>query len=310
VSALVLRSLQTAAVALTALLPQPARGAETSQAPEPIAFKVGMSSACFRNVNRNDAVAAYRVFLEATGRRYGNVFKADTEIFDDAPTFEAALRREPKHLAVIEVWQYLSMDLTRCYRPFFAVSEHGKVGRKYLILTRRNSGFQTLADLRGQKILELRHSSASVGRAWLNTLLLAGHLGTQETFFGGVETVEKPTAAVLPVFFGKQAACLVDEPAFEVMVELNPQVGQTLQAVTASEAFADVVLCLSETGWRTEKDKTDTIKSLEELHAQPAGQQILTLFQIDRMVPFQEAQLDTVRKLRATYESLRKAAQP
>ena len=91
-----------ALIGLIAVTGLPAVGAETNQPPAPVPFRVGMSSACFRNVNRNDAVAAYRVFLEATGRQYGNVFKAETEVFDDAPTFETALRQEPKHLAVIE----------------------------------------------------------------------------------------------------------------------------------------------------------------------------------------------------------------
>ena len=90
------------------------------------------------------------------------------------------------------------------------------------------------------------------------------------------------------------------------MKELNPQVGQALEAVAVSETFADVVICLREDGWITAKNKADTIQSLNELHLDPVGQQICNLFKIDRMVPFEEAQLDTMRNLRKTYESLRK----
>ena len=169
------------AAVLGALLAQPAGSAETNQPAASVIFRVGMSSACFRNVNRNDAIAAYKTFLEASGRRRGNIYKAETEVFEDAPAFEAALRRQPKNLAVIEAWQYLSMDLGSEFRPYFVVTERGKVGRKYLILTRRNSGFKTLADLRGQRILQLRHSSVNAGKVWLDALLLGGRLCTQET---------------------------------------------------------------------------------------------------------------------------------
>ena len=56
------------------------------------------------------------------------------------------------------------------------------------------------------------------------------------------------------------------------------------------------------------EDRADTIHSLSELHLDPAGRQICTLFKIDRMVPFEDSQLDTLRKLRATYELLQGAA--
>jgi phosphonate transport system substrate-binding protein len=276
----------------------------------PPVFYVGMSKACFRDVNRNDATAAYRVFLERSGLRFGDVYKAEPEVFEDAPAFEAAIRQTPMRMAVIEAWQFLEMDIRRTMRPFFAVMENGKVGRKYLVLTRRSGGLRTLADLRGKAILELEVASANVGRAWLDTRLLSERLGTQRTFFERVEVVGKPTAAVLPVFFGKKPACVVDEPSFEVMTELNPQVGQALQAVAVSESFADVVVCLREDGWATEKSKSNTVEALSELHLNPVGQQICTLFKIDRMVPFQETQLDTIRSLRTTYESLRKESTP
>jgi hypothetical protein len=39
-------------------------------------------------------------------------------------------------------------------------------------------------------------------------------------------------------------------------------------------------------------------KVLLQLHLEPAGRQVLTLFKVDRMVPFKPGSLDTVRRLR------------
>lgn len=283
------------------------RAAETNQAPVPDIFSVGMAQACFRNVNRNDAIAAYRFFLESCGRRQGNVFKAVPEVYDDTPTFEAAIQHQPMNIAVMDVWQFLTMDVHRQMKPFFTIMENGKVGRKHLVLTRRDSGLTTLAALRGKSILQLEAASENTGKVWLDTLLLSEKLGTQETFFDRVEVVAKPTAAVLPVFFGKSPACVVDEGSFDMMKELNPQVGRQLQVVAVSDTFAVVVICLREGPWSSDKLKADTITSLNELHLYPEGQQICTLFKIDRMVPFEDSQLDTVRKLRKTYKSLQNA---
>jgi len=273
-------------------------------------FNVGMARVCFLNVNRNDAIAAYRVFLENSGRRFGNIYKANPEVYDDTPAYEMAIQHQPINLAVMDPWQFLTMDIHQQMKPFFTSMENGKVGRRYVVLTRRESGLNTLSSLRGKNILQLEMASENVGKIWLDTQLLAGKLGTQQSFFESVEVVAKPSAAVLPVFFGKYSACMVDDESFELMKELNPQVGRSLQIVAVSDIFADVVICLREGGWASEKFKSDTIQTLNQLHLDPAGQQICTLFKIDRLVPFEDSQLETIRKLRATYESLQKAKSP
>jgi phosphonate transport system substrate-binding protein len=284
--------------------------AETNQVPVPVIFRVGMAKVCFRNVNINDATAAYKVFLENQGRRIGITYQADPKVYDDSRDFEAAIRQQPMHMAVMEAWQFLALDIHRQMKPYFVMMENGKVGRKYLVLTRRDSGFNSLSSLQGKSLLRLEVANANTGRAWLDTQLLSEKLGPAETFFDSVEVVNKPTAAVLPVFFGKKAACVVDAPSFEMMKELNPQVGEMLQAVAVSDTFADVVICLSEDGWASPKVKADAVRSMGELDKDPAGRQICTLFKIDRMIPFEDSQLDTTRKLQAAYEALRKQSTP
>jgi hypothetical protein len=117
-------------------------------------------------------------------------------------------------------------------------------------------------------------------------------------------------SAVLPVFFGKKDACLVDDAGFQVMNELNLQVGKALQTVTISEPYVDGIVCLRNEGWPSAAQKQDVIDALAELHQEPAGQQILTLFKIGQLVPFEEKQLDTVKRLRATHDRLRKETKP
>jgi phosphonate transport system substrate-binding protein len=308
------RPLPAAAAVLAALWlllsPGSARAATTNQAFAPEIFSVGMAKVCFRNVNRNDAIAAYKIFLESAGRRFGNIYTAAAEIYDDTPSFEADIQRQPMNVAVMNSWQFLTMNIQAQMRPFFTVAENGKVGRKYLVLTRRDSGFNSLASLRGKDFMGLEFVGAGVGKIWFDTLFLSEQLGAPEKFFASTELVAKPTTAVLPVYFGKKSACLVDEASFDLMKELNPQVGQMLQIVAASDNYVDVVVCLREANWSAPKFKSDTITALRELGQDPAGQQICTLFRIDRMVPFEDVQLDTVRKLRATYEALHHTGSP
>jgi len=139
---------------------------------------------------------------------------------------------------------------------------------------------------------------------------VALNVGFIRSCFLNVNFVGKPALAVLPVFFGKRPACLMDEFSFGLMGELNPQVGEELQSIATSEAFVDNVVCVGDRGWPTETVRRDILETLGGLHNDPVGRQILILFKVGRMVPFEATQLATVQALRAKYERLRKEIKP
>lgn len=263
--------------------------------PNPIT--VAFTRSCFQNINRSDGEASFKVFLEALGRKRGYVIRPITRVFEDPAAFEAAIQEDSIQIAIMDSWQFLTLDVHRQVRPYFVPAEQGKVGKQYLLLTRQGSGLDKLADLRGKGLLRLTMANASLGEYWLETVLAEAGLGRPDAFFGNVEVVGKPTAAVLPVFFDKKACCLVDRSAFEVMVELNPQVKRGLQTVAESRTYLDILVCLGDKGWPPPRGKEDGIAALSELHLEPAGQQILSLFKLGQFVPFEDKQLETVRQL-------------
>lgn len=132
----------------------------------------------------------------------------------------------------------------------------------------------------------------------MDSLLIGQGQPRQDAFFKRVEVVSKPAQAVLAVFFGKKDACVVDRSAFQVMAELNPQIRRSLETLAASEALANSVLCVSRDGWPLPEDRKNLLESLAELHLESTGQQILTLFKADQLVPFRQEVLANVRKLR------------
>lgn len=292
------------AVALLLAGPLPAARA----ASRPVeTFVVGLARECFPNVNLNDALAAYRVLLEKIGRRQGYAIRPAVSIYEDTPRFAAAIRGGPMHLAVMDAWQYLELESLPEIRPVYVPAIDENLGRRYLVLVRRGSGLRTLADLQDQPVLRLASLDNNVCRHWLETLLPDDPAHPPADFFTHVETAAKPTAAVLPVFFGQRAACIVDERSFDLMKELNPQVGRSLEIIAASEVFVDIVVCLGEQNWPSPEARADTVHTMGHLDADAAGQQVLTLFKISRQVPFQETHLATVRALRRTYEQRRTA---
>lgn len=297
-----------ALVALVCLAPVWAAGPANVLKPETL--RVGFNKNAFLSMNRNDVEDSFKAFTETVGRQRSYLITSRTQVFDENPAFEAAIQSGAVELSIMDTWSYLEMGIQEATEPCFVGATDAGPGRRHLGLTCRESGLNTLADLRGKTIVEFAIANATLGRRWLETLLLESRLGTHDTFFDGVETVGKPSSAVLSVFFGKRPACLVDEDGFTVMKELNPQVGNQLQVGAISESMVNAVICLKRSGWSSEQYKQDLIRGLAELHLETSGQQILTLFKVREQVPFQESQLDTIRKLRATHHQWQKEATP
>ncbi len=288
----------------------PHRPAAASPDLPPLVLNVGFLRFAFSNVNRHDAEAAFKVFVATLARKRGYAAQSTVHVFEDARDFEPAIRAGKLQLAIVDSWRFLAMDIRTVVAPAFVTSHHGETGKRYLVLSRRDAPLTRLADLRGRELVEVDITNASLGHYWLETLLAVDRLGTPASFFSRVETVNKASAAVLPVFFGRKPACVVDETSFDVMKELNPQIGNTLRIVRTSDPLVDGILCLRHDGWASDQQRLDVLRALAELHAEPDGQQLLTLFKTGQLIAYEDAQLDTVRRLRTAYDRVKEGHAP
>jgi ABC-type phosphate/phosphonate transport system substrate-binding protein len=253
----------------------------------------------FNGVNRADAEAAFKVITRTMGVKRGYDVAVTVRMFERVPELDAELEAGAINLLVLDTWTYLELNTAGRLEPAFVSSDASEVAKQQLLLTRRDSGLHALAALRGKTLNVQSASNANLGVHWLQTVCGEQNLGAPADFFGPMEYLAKPSSVVLPVFFGRTDACLVDSTSLALMAELNPQVGRNLQVIASSEPMVDSVVCLSESGWSSPQFRRDLREVLGELHLEPAGQQILTLFRSGRLMPFEERHLDTVRKLRA-----------
>jgi hypothetical protein len=87
------------------------------------------------------------------------------------------------------------------------------------------------------------------------------------------------------------------------MAELNPQVGKELERIATSPPLVSAVGCLrTDFNERYEGQITDT---LELLHSDPQGKQILTLFRQGKLIRFKESYLAGVESLLKERNALR-----
>jgi ABC-type phosphate/phosphonate transport system substrate-binding protein len=129
---------------------------------------------------------------------------------------------------------------------------------------------------------------------WIEVLVHEDGLGPADRFFISMSSVSTPSAAVLPVFFGKVGAGVVDRASFEVMKEMNPQLGSRLRVLAMSPPLMKDILCVDK---RHIAYREDLMRALRELPQTAAGAQILMVFKSDRLKPVDAEELERVRTL-------------
>lgn len=274
----------------------------------PARLTFGLSSRSLSDVTRNDAQAAFKTFTDAAARKRGYNLAFTARVFEDVATYQTAIREHQILTAVIDAWDYVSADLAGHMEISFVKERGGEVGEQYLLLTRRGSAFNTLADLRGKELNLLESANAKLSRRWLNFLVLTNELGDPARYFSKIEASTKPSPVTLPVFFGKRPACVVTRAAFDVMRQLNPQLGRDLQTIATSPLLVETLLCTAPTGWESEAFRQAFFDGMLAMSEEPAGQQILNLFRADRFVRFRPEQMATLTQLHADYERLSRNA--
>lgn len=277
-----------------------AGGPVQAESTEPAApLQVGFTKSIFSNVNPDDAEAAFMVFTKEVGRKRGHDLETTTKIYNSLAEIEADVREGRVMLLVIDAWSYVDIAVDAELEPAFVHVKHGESLKELRLLVRRADGFSTVSDLRGKRIVTLAEPNGGPVAAWLECLALESGSGAPDSFFGRVEHAAKPSAAVLPVFFEQADACIIEGPAFDTMVEMNPQLGRQLTSLAVSEPLLYGVTLIARSGFTSNARRQEIFDSLAELHLEPSGRQILTLFGVDRLAPYKDEYLDGIRRLRA-----------
>ena len=170
------------------------------------------------------------------------------------------------------------------------------MGDEYFLIVRRDAGISGINQLKNRRIfIHPRSSHDGAHILWINSLLKENGLPNYERFFRTIKTVEKPSQAILPVFFKQTDACLVFRRSYQTVVDLNPQIGQQLLVIAQSPPILRGILAFRND--YSDKAKKVVMKTMTELHTHPQGRQILTLLRYDRLVDFKPVYLNTIAAL-------------
>lgn len=284
------------AAALLCLFSSGVRG----QSPE--ICRVGFTHEVFGDVNENDAMAAMRAWSRAFMEERKIPATMEPRIIDEIPEMKAALIEKTVDALNLttpefsQLQEFFDEDIIIC-----GITS-GSINEEYVLLVNRSSSIKELGDLEGRNLGMLSSVRASLAMTWVDTLLLREGLATAETFFGRIDRDMKVDNLLIPLFFGKLDACVITRRGFDLMVELNPQTGQRLEVLATSPPVVPQVFCFRK-DWDSSVRKS-IVTEIQYWHLSPAGQQSLSLFQIDGLEAQPISGLDTTLDLIEEHRAL------
>ncbi|MDP6779179.1 MAG: PhnD/SsuA/transferrin family substrate-binding protein [Candidatus Latescibacteria bacterium] len=266
-------------------------------------LEVGYTRAMFKGVDVADAGAALRVWVKRIIERTGEEAGSETVVLEDAAHVVHAVRDREVDIVTMLTEEYLQVRDQVGLTPL-AVTAHGDgVGHRISLLARKDGRIDGLRQLAG---CDLVVDTGGQGRGpfrWLDVLLSDSGLPVTADLLGSVRTVSRASRAVLPVFFGQADVCLVRSGSYATMVELNPQLGSELVVLATSPWLCYAIVC-ARTAVFELRLKGLLAESLISLHEDPEGRQLLTLFQVDRLLPFDPNHLQAFTTLLGRHRAL------
>jgi hypothetical protein len=257
-------------------------------------------------MNRSDAVAALKVLADTIVRRRKIEAVPRTDIYETLNDLRRALKAGDADIVSLRIDEYLALEPDEILYPAFVGLRNGVWAEEYLLLTHSQSGIRKLGELKGKRLIQLSGRRTGLAGIWIDTVLREEGFSDASRLFADIKESTRLSGTVLPVFFKQADVCLVTQSGFKTMATLNPQVDKQLNILRASPPLLPSLICIRRNLNSSIRGQAQA--ALGELHLDSAGQQVLTLFSLDRLVPCADLYIESALKILRQHQRAIKAA--
>lgn len=272
---------------------QPARA---NQFEEPgTALRVGFSSRVFPDVDQRDAKVAMELWTRELARGMGIRTPPVTTIFNNSTDLINAVRNGDLTVFTLPAIEYLQIRDKVPMTPIIVAADNAGKARQYTLIVRKDSGIRSVADLKGKVLLIPTAAKYEASHIWLHVLLMRELHRERSGFFRKVQECSAASQSVMGVFFRKADAAIVSRGALDAGKALNPQIGKQLMVLAESKPLHGDITCVPTSV--SENLKRSIENAALHLHETASGKQMFTLFQIEKVIPFNPSHLSGLQEL-------------
>lgn len=266
-------------------------------------IRIGYAADMLSHVDSRDARVAIELWTSQLVGDVGLNMKTNAHSFPGVVSLVVAINDKHVDLVMLSGLDFLRIKYLVALEPFLVgVTEYG-LTKQYVLLSHKDVQSDDLTLFKNKKIVIHSYGkSDDLPRLWLETLLLKKEIASPGDFFKEIAEVPIASRAILSVFFKQSDLCLVAQNAFQTACELNPQLANDLKILDQSPGFLESVVCFR-------ADYDEKMKQLIRersvlIQSYPKGEQILTLFQLKRMIHYEDSFVNSLETLLKEHDAL------
>jgi len=264
---------------------------------------IGFSPDMFTDIDQVDAVSAIKIWADSILEKRGVHLGSNPRIYNTQAEMKQDLLAEQVDFLAMLTVDYLNFENDVNLSNLHFSMQNGAATEEYVLLIQRESGINDLAGLKDKSIVIHTGFRENLGPVWFDTLLMQEGFDEASGHFRKIEFKENLLKAVLPVFFEKVDACLVTRNGIERMVEMNPQVSNKLRILASSEELIPSLFCVRSS--YNSMLKNEFLSALHTLDDDLLGQQVLRMFQAEKLISGDGSDLTSTKQLIETHKKLK-----
>lgn len=271
--------------------------ATDNSVPQP-SLRTGFYFNSFQDLSQEDIKIALRYWIEEIGKQaeisvslyiYTSLNKMRTDFYQGKINLIVAS-------PLIIVNEFDREQLSNGFKVAWSdVSEDN-----LLVVTNRQSNLKNFKSVKNKNLSLLKNEPISI--LYADVLALQYFGKTSKQIFNQIEYIKKSNRLIYQLFFNKTDVIFVYQVAYEVAIELNPQIEHKTQVISELPNIPRVLAFFHS---RVDFKLRETILSVvEKLDTYIEGRQLLSLFKADKTVRCDTSDLFTTEQLQQRYQQL------
>lgn len=259
-------------------------------------LRIGVDLSSLRDASRADVEVSLKVWADELMRSLE--VPAEVLFFPAMPEVRRALDTGRINFIIGD-----GLDLLRHFAPndlSDGFGGHAPNEGQMFLLVRKAAGIRQARDLAGKRVVLL--SANAISDLWLETYCLRTFQKTCAKAGMQVSTEQRSRQLVHKLFFDKADVALVRGYAYELALELNPQISQRIDILEKIDIYPGALGLFGRQVSSAFREYV--IAQVPRLHDHPRGRQILEVLQTSRVGRVPHSLLDPIRDLVKEHEML------
>ena len=186
-------------IALILLVLQPLALWAGQTGPAQRTMTVGFSARVFPDVDQRDAQIAMEMWTKELAHVMGVDFLPQTRIFHGTGDLLDAVKHGELSFVTLSALEFLSIRDKAPMTPIVVNANNSGMGRRYVLIVRKDSGFRSVLDLSNRSISLLSSNRHELSHIWLDVQLMKAGQQGHATYFRQVKEVASASQAIMGV---------------------------------------------------------------------------------------------------------------